>query len=50
MKKIICLVLSVVLLIGMVCITGWTTGDIWSPEAFDEKTPSKYNKKDVTLC
>ena len=50
MKKIICLVLSVVLLIGMVCITGWTTGDIWSPEAFDEKTPSKYNKKDEVVA
>lgn len=50
MKKIICLVLSVVLLIGMVCITGWTTGDIWSPEAFDEKTPSKYSKTDEVVA
>ncbi len=50
MKKIICLVLSVVLLIGMVCITGWTTGDIWSPEAFDETVKSNYPKKDEVVA
>ncbi len=50
MKKFICLTLSVVLLIGMICMTGWTTGDIWSPEAFDEKTQSNYSKTDEVIA
>lgn len=50
MKKFICFSLSVVMLIGMICMTGWTTGDIWSPEAFDEKTPSNYSKTDEVIA
>ena len=50
MKKFICIALSVVMLVGMISMLGWTTGDIWSPEAFDEKTPSNYSKTDEVIA
>lgn len=50
MKRYICLVLCAVMVIGMVSMAGWTTGDIWSPEAFDEKTQSNYSKTDEVVA
>ncbi len=47
MKKLICLILGVVMIVSM---TGWTTGDIWSPDAFDEEIKSNYSKEDKVIA
>ncbi len=56
LKKIFCVILGVLMIISM---TGWTTGDIWSPEAYpkaDENQPfptspikSDYSKQDYKI-
>jgi hypothetical protein len=47
MKKLLCLLLGVVMI---VCMTGWTTGDIWSPDTFDETVKSNYSKQDKVIA
>ncbi len=47
MKKVISLILCAVLI---VCMTGWTVGDIWSPDAFDEEVKSNYSKTDKVIA
>lgn len=34
----------------IVSMTGWTTGDIWSPDAFDEEVQSNYSKEDKVIA
>ena len=50
MKKFICIFLCAALLVGVLSMMGWTTGEIWSPEAFDEKVQSNYSKKDEVVA
>ena len=38
MKKFICLILGAVIVF---CMTGWTTGDIWSPASYTENYPEE---------
>ncbi len=47
MKKVISLILCAVLI---VCMTGWTVGDIWSPDAFDTEVKSNYSKTDKVIA
>lgn len=47
MKKIICLILCALMIFSM---TGWTTGNIWTPDAFDEEIQSSYSKTDKVIA
>ncbi len=47
MKKILCLILGIVIIISM---TGWTTGKIWTPDAFDTEIKSNYSKADKVVA
>ena len=46
MKKIICLVLCAAMIF---CMTGWTTGNIWTADAFDTEISSSYPKTDKVI-
>lgn len=50
MKKIICLALSIVMLLGVVSLAGCTKSDVWSAQAFDTEKKSNYNKQDEILA
>lgn len=47
MKKLLCLILGVVMIVSM---TGWTTGKIWAPDAFDEEIASNYSKANKVIA
>ncbi len=47
MKRVISLILCAVLI---VCMTGWTIGDIWSPDLFDTEVKSNYSKSDKVIA
>lgn len=46
MKKIICLLLGAVMVF---CMTGWTTGKVWSPETYSAPEASDYPKSDYVI-
>lgn len=50
MKRYICLALCFVMVVGMFCMLGWTTGNVWTLPAFDKDTPSNYPTKDTTIA
>ena len=50
MKRYICLALCFVMIVGLFCMTGWTTGDVWSLDPFDTETKSSYPKKDEVVA
>ncbi|MEE0929261.1 MAG: DUF5696 domain-containing protein, partial [Acutalibacteraceae bacterium] len=47
MKRLLCLILGVVMIVSM---TGWTTGKIWAPDAFDEEIASNYSKANKVIA
>ena len=49
MKRYICLALCFAMIVGVFCMTGWTTGDIWSPDAFDKEIQSNYSQRDELI-
>ena len=49
MKRYICLALCFALIVGLFCMTGWTTGDVWSLDPFDKEAKSSYPKKDEVV-
>ena len=50
MKKFLCITLCAALVIGIALMTGWTTGDVWTPEAYDETAKSNYSKQDEVIA
>ncbi len=50
MKKIISLVLSIIMLLGVVSLAGCTKSDVWSAQAFDTEKKSNYSKQDEVLA
>ena len=50
MKRYICLALCFALIVGLFCMTGWTTGDVWSLDPFDKEAKSSYPKKDEVVA
>ena len=50
MKKIICLLLSIVMLLGVASLAGCSKSNVWSAQAFDTEKKSNYNKKDEIIA
>lgn len=50
MKKIICIALSLVMLLGVVSLAGCSKSDVWSALAFDTEKKSNYNRQDEILA
>ncbi len=38
------------MIVGLFCMTGWTTGNVWTLPAFDKETPSNYPKTDTLIA
>ena len=38
------------MVVGMFCMLGWTTGNVWTLPTFDKDTPSNYPTKDTTIA
>ncbi|MBO5852975.1 MAG: hypothetical protein J6Q74_04110 [Clostridia bacterium] len=50
MKKFLCITLCAVMIIGVCSMLGWTTGNVWTPEAFDSEAKSNYSKNDEVIA
>lgn len=50
MKRYICLALCFALVVGLFCMTGWTTGDVWSLDPFDKEAKSNFSTKDEVIA